>query len=57
MSPPTPQSNAAYNGLRQVVRRPRESDGIGDALRHIYGRPPSLPPEIGKLLTRLCQND
>jgi hypothetical protein len=43
--------------MRHVVRRPRESDGVGNALRQIFGHPSSLPADIGKLLSRLNQND
>ena len=57
MSPPPSNCSTADNGTRHVVRRPRDSDGVGNALRQIFGNPSTLPGDIGKLLSRLNQND
>ena len=46
--PPTAQS-----GFGHTVRAPRESDGVGNALRQIFGGPAALPPEFTTLITRL----
>ena len=52
MSPPA-SPNAAVNGLRQMARRPRDSDGVGNALRQIFGDIPGMPAEFSALLNRL----
>jgi len=57
MSPPPSNCSTADNGMRQMVRRPRESDGVGNALRQIFSNHSTLPADIGKLLSRLNQND
>lgn len=57
MSPPNSTAGTAQSGMRQMVHPPRQSDGVGNALRQIFGYPSSLPSEFGKLLNRLNQND
>ncbi|WP_299424134.1 hypothetical protein [Sphingomonas bacterium] len=53
MSPPPSQSAATPDSLRQTVRMPRESDGVGSALRQIFAGVPALPSEWRALLGRL----
>jgi hypothetical protein len=53
MSPPDPHSQTAQNDSRQVVRRPRETDGVGNALRQIFTGAPALPSDLASLLRRL----
>jgi DNA-binding NarL/FixJ family response regulator len=53
MSPPHPHSQAIQSGARHVVHRPRESDGVGNALRQIFTGAPTLPNDLASLLRRL----
>jgi len=53
MSPPNSSSFACHKSLRQAVRMPRETDGVGNALRQIFGDAPSLPSEFAALLNQL----
>jgi hypothetical protein len=53
MSPPNPHSQATYSDSRHVVHRPRESDGVGNALRQIFTGAPTLPSDLASLLRRL----
>jgi len=53
MSPPDPHSQAAQADNRLAVRRPRESDGVGNALRQIFTGAPNLPSDLAMLLRRL----
>ena len=57
MSPPDPQMTATGADLRQTARRPRESDGVGNALRNIFAGAPNLPHDWTALLSRLNHND
>jgi hypothetical protein len=56
MSPPNPHSQAGQSDSRLAVRCPRESDGVGNALRQIFNGAPNLPSDLTSLLRRL-QND
>ena len=47
----------ADNDARQVVRRPRQSDGVGNALRQIFTGAPHLPADLSSLLRRLPKDD
>ncbi|MEO7388341.1 MAG: hypothetical protein ABIV24_02590 [Sphingomonas sp.] len=40
-----------------MVRLPRESDGVGNALRQIFGGAAVLPSEFTALLNRLNNED
>lgn len=53
MSPPSPHSQATHSDNRHVVHRPRESDGVGNALRQIFAGAPALPSDLALLLRRL----
>ncbi|MGN6817895.1 MAG: hypothetical protein ACTHJR_04415 [Sphingomonas sp.] len=53
MSPPSPHSQAAQSDGRHAVRRPRESDGVGNALRQIFAGAPALPSDLTSLLRQL----
>jgi hypothetical protein len=53
MSPPSPHSQATQSDNRHVVHRPRESDGVGNALRQIFAGAPTLPSDLASLLRRL----
>jgi hypothetical protein len=53
MSPPNPHSQAIHSDSRHVVHRPRESDGVGNALRQIFAGAPNLPSDLASLLRRL----
>jgi hypothetical protein len=57
MSPPNPHSTASNADLRQTVKRPRESDGVGNALRNIFAGAPQLPHELSNLIGRLNRHD
>jgi len=57
MTPPASSPSAAHGGLRQIVRLPRESDGVGNALRQIFGGAAVLPSEVSALLSRLNKED
>jgi len=52
MCPPAPHSSTQTDS-RHVVRRPRESDGVGSALRQIFTGAPDLPNDLNSLLRRL----
>lgn len=56
MTPPRPDLTLQRADHRQVVRTPRASDGIGNALRQIYGGQPTLPREMTMLLDRLSRD-
>jgi hypothetical protein len=53
MTPSASSSCAAHGGLRQTVRLPRESDGVGNALRQIFSGGSTLPADLRALLNRL----
>jgi hypothetical protein len=53
MSAPHPHSQATQSDNHHVVYRPRESDGVGNALRQIFTGAPSLPSDLALLLKRL----
>jgi hypothetical protein len=57
MSPSASSPSAAHDALRQTVRLPQESDGVGNALRQIFGGAAVLPSEFSALLNRLNKND
>lgn len=57
MSPPNPSSNTANVELRQTVRRPRESDGVGNALRNVFSGATTLPQGLSSLLSQLNRCD
>lgn len=57
MSPPEHQMTATNADLREVARRPRESDGVGNALRNIFCGSSNLPHEWGQLLSKLNRSD
>ena len=49
--------SSPQRGLRQTVRMPRDSDGVGNALRQIFGRGPPLSSDLNALLDRLNTED
>jgi hypothetical protein len=57
MSPPNPHSQATQSDNHHVVYRPRESDGVGNALRQIFTGAPSLPSDLASLLRRLSKDN
>jgi hypothetical protein len=57
MSPPNTNSATASEEMRQIARRPRESDGVGNALRQVFSGAAMLPPELQFLLGRLSRID
>jgi hypothetical protein len=57
MSPPNPHSQATQSDSHHVVYRPRESDGVGNALRQIFTGAPSLPSDLTSLLRRLSKDN
>ena len=57
MSPPDPNGNAANAELRQMVRRPRESDAVGNALRNVFAGAAALPQNLSSLLSQLNRCD
>lgn len=57
MSPPDPNGTAANADLRQTVRRPRESDGVGNALRNVFAGAAQLPQDLSSLVARLNRCD
>jgi hypothetical protein len=57
MSPPDPHSQATQSDGHHVVYRPRESDGVGNALRQIFTGAPSLPSDLTLLLRRLSKDN
>lgn len=52
MSPPDPHGQTQTSSPL-VVRRPRESDGVGNALRRTFTGAPNLPSDLVELLRRL----
>jgi len=56
MSPPNPHSQATPSGGHNIVHRPRQSDGVGSALRQIYAGTPNLPSDLTSLLRRLSKD-
>jgi len=56
MSPPNPHSQAMPSS-HDVVHRPRQSDGVGNALRQIYTGAPALPSDLASLLRRLSKDN
>lgn len=57
MSPPNPYSQATPSGGHDIVNRPRQSDGVGNALRQIYTGAPTLPSDMESLLRRLSKDN
>ena len=57
MSPLPSHDAAANSGLREVAYRPRDSDGVGNALRQIFGGAHSLPSDFRSMLNQLNTND
>jgi len=57
MSPPAPINSATNSGMRQMARMPRDSDGVGSALRQIFNGAAGLPSDFKTLLGRLDKND
>ena len=58
MSPPNTNGATENGEMRQIARRPRESDGVGNALRQVFnGSPAMLPPELQTLLGQLSRNN
>jgi hypothetical protein len=57
MSPPNPYSQATPSGGHDIVNRPRQSDGVGNALRQIYTGAPTLPSDLESLLRRLSKDN
>jgi|GEM_PF-1850595 len=57
MSPPNPHSQATQSGGQDIVHRPRQSDGVGNALRQIYTGAPTLPSDLQSLLRRLSKDN
>jgi hypothetical protein len=53
MSPPSPHSQASHSDSRHVVHRPRQSDGVGNALRQVFAGAPTLPSDLALLLRQL----
>jgi hypothetical protein len=56
MSPPNPHSQSMPSG-HDVVHRPRQSDGVGNALRQIYTGAPMLPSDLASLLRQLSKDN
>ncbi len=56
MTPPHSSLSANAFDQRQPVRRPRASDGVGNALRQIYTGQPALPRDLAELLARLSRD-
>jgi hypothetical protein len=57
MTPSASITAPAQRSLRQTVRMPKATDGVGNALRHIFGAAPGLPADFGALLSRLNKED
>jgi hypothetical protein len=57
MSPPNPHSQGSQSDSPHVVHRPRESDGVGNALRQIFTGGPALPGDLASLLRRLSKDN
>ena len=55
MSPPAPHGQPQTDS-RLLVRRPRESDGVGNALRQTFTGAPNLPSDLLALLRRLSND-
>lgn len=55
MSPPDPHGQTQTDN-RLAVRRPRESDGVGNALRQTFVGAPNLPSDLLALLRRLSKD-
>ncbi len=53
MNPPRTSTSTTQPGLPQTVRMPRDSDGVGNALRQIFCGGVTMPAEFGALLNRL----
>jgi len=53
MSPQASFSPTSPRHLRQAVRLPRESDGVGNALRAIFDGSTAVPSDFTALLSRL----
>jgi len=53
MSPQASFSPTSPRQLRQAVRLPRESDGVGNALRVIFDGSTAVPSDFTALLSRL----
>lgn len=53
MTPPASSPATAQSGLRQTVRLPRESDGVGSALRQIFSGAGGLPSDLNALIKQL----
>jgi len=56
MSPPNPHSPGTRSDSQQVVHRPRECDGVGNALRQIFTGGPPMPGDLALLLRRLSKD-
>ena len=54
---PQPSPIVSQSGFGQTVRLPRESDGVGSALRQIFGGAPATSAEFSALLNRLDKQD
>jgi hypothetical protein len=57
MSPPNTNSATANGEMRQIARRPRESDGVGNALRQVFGGGAMLSSELHSLIGQLSRYD
>lgn len=57
MTPPASSPPTAQGGLRQTVRLPRESDGVGSALRQIFSGAGKVPAEFSTLINQLDKRD
>jgi len=57
MSPPNPHSQGSPSDSHHVVHRPRETDGVGNALRQIFTGGPALPSELASLLRQLSKDN
>jgi hypothetical protein len=53
MTSSAPNSARTSSGMQQMARRPRDSDGVGNALRQTFGSCSALPAEFQSLLARL----
>ncbi len=56
MTLPSPYSTASQGDMRLAVRRPRASDGVGNALRQVFSGQPTLPQDMACLLNKLSQD-
>ena len=57
MTPSTLISAPRSEEMRQMAGRPRQSDGVGNALRQVFNGGAMLPPDLQSLVARLASVD